>query len=540
MTIWIVTTGNSDVQLNTDANWKNLWRNVRDKFNNLTFEPVKNEEEERFTVPARVMGIVYGNQPDTDLDFPLLDTFSKLLHDKNVKPDKIIFILTDQENLFSSTNRRKNSPYWQDTYTLKPIFERYFKHKQKFPYTKVIEKTLQPKSGEKGLDNWNQVLTMVGNILSDPDVEFKKGEDIYVSHQAGTPAISSAVQFMSLSRFGKNVKFLVSNEYSKSADIVESSTYLRGIQIQQVKALIYPGGSPGAAKKLIEVEKIDTQTSELDKLVNFFNLNHSEVKEGSEFKEEGSEFKIEAATQRIVDALDLIGRFFNNKNYLQGITLLAAAQETFLKVAIKKEIQGKRLTLQIRGKSQTFNAEDLIQWQQAGLLFIRNPKDKGIYTDNLLKQVLNLTDADNEELSKIKREVLKQVNFPVSDFSKKLDKKNFNVINSNDGLLKWLRQLRSDFKAWKLLEWSCILKDKNSQYEDDLRNQLMHNLLGVEESEVIKYLLGNPDKTDVTDVMTAYNNHVKSLFIAEIKHLGLTYKTNKLEEQLKKLANDIR
>lgn len=519
MTIWIVTTGNSDVQLNTDANWKNLWRNVRDKFNNLTFEPVKNEEEERFTVPARVMGIVYGNQPDTDLDFPLLDTFSKLLHDKNVKPDKIIFILTDQENLFSSTNRRKNSPYWQDTYTLKPIFERYFKHKQKFPYTKVIEKTLQPKSGEKGLDNWNQVLTMVGNILSDPDVEFKKGEDIYVSHQAGTPAISSAVQFMSLSRFGKKVKFLVSNEYSKSADIVESSTYLRGIQIQQVKALIYPGGSPGAAKKLIEVEKIDSQTSELDeldKLVNFFNLNHSEVKEGSEFKEEGSEFKIEAATQRIVDALDLIGRFFNNKNYLQGITLLAAAQETFLKVAILSKIATINDTILLDGRQQRVSG--LIKWVPLGLFLSDTVKHQSIAN---------------------KKQILSKLKFPVENYRFEADQ-DFAITNRNFGMLAWLKRLEPNFKAWGLLKWSCK-KFRNS--DDDLRNQLMHNLLGVKESEVIKYLLGNPDRIAPTDVMTAYNtynNHVKSLFIAEIKRLGLTYNPNKLEEKLKKLANDIR
>ncbi|MBD2772613.1 hypothetical protein [Iningainema tapete] len=538
MTIWVVTIGSNDVQLQTEDRWNSLYSTVRNQFNNLRFMPSPVDEEKRFTVPARVMGIVYGNQPDfNNLVFPLLDTFSeKLLETSKTIPDKIIVLLTDQEELFaeSSNKRLKKCPYWKDTCTLKPILQRYFQ--EKFPKAEQIYKILKPEEGSKGLDHWDKTLKLVQETLS--HLEFNKLEDIYVSHQAGTPAISSAIQFVSLGRFGKRVKFLVSNEYKQdSAEVIKSSDYLRGIQIQQVKGLI-TSGSPGAARKLIEVEKIDVSAiSELDNLVNFFNLNRSGVNSGSEFE-------VESATQRIVDALDLIGKFLKNNSYLQGITLLTAAQETFLKAAIKNEISGIRLSLSINGKHQEFKAEDLIQWQQAGLLFIKNTKDKDKYQDNLLKQRLKITGTDEHEVTRIKIEVLKQLKFPVSDFDKKFNKRDFKVISSNSGLLKWLRQLRPDFqekdKAWAMLEWTCILKDDNSQYDDDIRNQLMHNLLGVEKDEVIKYLLGNQENPTVIEVTQAYNDYVKTPFLEALRFLGLTYKREKVDQRLQEVADAIR
>lgn len=250
MNIWIVTTGSSDVKLKTDENWVTLFRKVRNQLYNRQFTPTRppnTDDDEPFIVPARAMGIVYGTQLTDeyykDLHFPLLDAFSaKLLEKGKTYPDRIIVILTEQEAVFDEQDRKiEKSPYWQDTCTLKPIFEQYFQNQQYFPKVKSIDYLkLQPKSKVEGLDNWDKALLLVQQALSSLDVD--KNANVYVSHQAGTPAISSAVQFQSLAKFGKKVKFLVSNEFeeelSKKAEIIESSTYLQGLQLQEVKALL--------------------------------------------------------------------------------------------------------------------------------------------------------------------------------------------------------------------------------------------------------------------------------------------------------------
>ncbi|MEY2977458.1 MAG: hypothetical protein RLZZ435_1597, partial [Cyanobacteriota bacterium] len=102
---------------------------------------------------------------------------------------------------------------------------------------------LKAKSKSEGLDNWNSVLDLVKHEFD--SIQSDSGE-VYVSHQAGTPAISSAVQFCSLAKFGDRVRFLVSNEHtSELTDFVESSSYLRGIKREQAKELLknydYPG-----------------------------------------------------------------------------------------------------------------------------------------------------------------------------------------------------------------------------------------------------------------------------------------------------------
>ncbi|WP_333344185.1 hypothetical protein [Microcoleus sp. AT10-A2] len=189
--------------------------------------------------------MVYGSQLTDeyyqDLHFPLLDAFSaKLLEKGKTNPDKIILIMTDQEAVFDEEDRRvEKSPYWQDTCTLKPIFERYFQ--KKFPKIESIDYLeLKPQSKDEGLDSWNKALFLVQQALSSLDLD--KSANFYVSHQAGTPAISSAVQFETLAKFGKKVQFLVSNEYepdlAKKGDFIESSTYLQGMQVQEAKALL--------------------------------------------------------------------------------------------------------------------------------------------------------------------------------------------------------------------------------------------------------------------------------------------------------------
>lgn len=104
--------------------------------------------------------------------------------------------------------------------------------------------------GESGLDDWNHVLDIVrielGRLPIEPDAA-------YVSHQAGTPAISSAVQFASLAKFRNNVQFIVSNEYSQKVRTIPRSTYLRGIQCQEAKALLNNFDYPGI-EQLLEPE----------------------------------------------------------------------------------------------------------------------------------------------------------------------------------------------------------------------------------------------------------------------------------------------
>lgn len=248
MNIWIVTTGSSDVKLKTDEHWGTLFRKVRNQLYDRRFAPTKppnTDDDEPFIVPARAMGIVYGTQLTDeyyeDLHFPLLDAFSaKLLEKGKTNPDRIIVILSNQEVVFDDEDRIiDKSPYWQDTCTLKPIFERYFQ--ERFPKVKSIDYLeLKPKSQDEGLDNWNKALFLVQQALS--SLEFDKSANVYVSHQAGTPAISSAVQFDCLAKFGKKVKFLVSNEYeeklAEKGDFIESSTYLQGMVVQEAKALL--------------------------------------------------------------------------------------------------------------------------------------------------------------------------------------------------------------------------------------------------------------------------------------------------------------
>jgi hypothetical protein len=249
MNIWIVTTGNSDVQLKHDydkSKWQKRYRDIRSQLSNHLFEPFRPKNartEEPYTLPARVLGMVYS--PDLDdetyqnLHFPLLDTFTKGLEGKN-RPDKIFVILTNQENVFSTKDKTDyKCPYWQDTCRLQPILEKYFQ--KAFPQLKPNENIqyleLKPESKEQGLDNWEKCLILIEGKIS--NLPINKNAKIYVSHQAGTPAISSAVQFATLAKFDKQVKFLVSNEYEQGNPIdIPSSNYLKGIKLQEAKALL--------------------------------------------------------------------------------------------------------------------------------------------------------------------------------------------------------------------------------------------------------------------------------------------------------------
>lgn len=278
MNIWIVTIGNSDVQLsiNDKAKWNNLYRTGNAELNTKhNFQPVPKEDANTFLVPARVMGVIYGNQFNEengifqDLQFPLLDAFSLLLQGK-YKPDRIIVIFTNQESAYTNIDKQqKKCPYWKDTCTLKPLISEYFR--KKFPHIKEIEPLiLEPESKEYGLDNWDKALILVQDKLS--SLEFQPLDNIYVSHQAGTPAISSAVQFVSISKFGKKVKFLVSNEYEpENTRFITSSNYLRGIQLQEAKALLSRYDYTGV-KKLLKSYWSQSPNSQEQKLKELLQI----------------------------------------------------------------------------------------------------------------------------------------------------------------------------------------------------------------------------------------------------------------------------
>jgi len=217
--IWILTIGNRDVQLKKSGihRWNVLSRNLPHEFGE------ENKEKDMLLVPARAMGMALGEELGDPIHehlcFPLLDNFSqKLEQDIN----QIIVLLTDQRFIKQDClggDPVLDSPYWEDTCTLKPIIEKYLKGK--FPQSEINYVTIQSESESESLDSWNQVTKMITNQLFDSILGLIKDQDlnnIYVSHQAGTPAMSSAIQLLSLLRFGKKVKFLVSSK--REAEVI--------------------------------------------------------------------------------------------------------------------------------------------------------------------------------------------------------------------------------------------------------------------------------------------------------------------------------
>ena len=246
-TVWIVTIGNSDVRL--DASAKKAFVTLKDDpkkpekkkalgqyHNHSEFQPVEIKANQgQFSQKARVLGIIYGDTIATHWNyftFPLLDGFCQKLEEDKKKPDRIIILLTDQAAIFEDRNDPE-SPYWKDTCTLQPIFEKYFKDK----YDVSVEpRLLQPQKDQIGLDDWNATLTLVQKKFA--DLAINPDDTVIVSHQAGTPAISSAVQFASLSRFGGKVSFLTSNERTRVASLVLSSSYFESMQIEEAKKFL--------------------------------------------------------------------------------------------------------------------------------------------------------------------------------------------------------------------------------------------------------------------------------------------------------------
>ncbi len=277
MSIWILTTGNSDIILKHDKTWGSLYGEVRYDLECTEFaSPLPLDPKDKsagYTIPARVLGFVYENQPDyyeSDLKFPLLDTYCKYFGDNN-QPEKIIILLTDQSKIFEQDQiLDEKCPYWQDTCTLQPILEKYFQ--KAFPQLKHNEDIqyleLKPESKDQGLDNWEKSLILVQQKIS--TLPINKNANIYVSHQARTPAISSAVQFASLAKFDKQVIFLVSNEYEQGNPIhIPSSNYLKGIKLQEANALLKRYDYSGVQEILTNIweEPLNSQEQRISELL---------------------------------------------------------------------------------------------------------------------------------------------------------------------------------------------------------------------------------------------------------------------------------
>ncbi|TVP63060.1 MAG: hypothetical protein EA343_09110 [Nodularia sp. (in: Bacteria)] len=550
MTIWIITTGNSDVQLKTHEQWEEFYEEVSYSENNdignsgVDFLDIQRDKlSNLFPVPARVLGIVYQNHLQEnygDLKFPLLDTFCEHFSGNNDEtPSTIVVLLTDQKNIFINDEEELNekvqkteSPYWQDTCKLEPILRQYFKEKN-FK-GELLFFTLTPIS-DNGLDHWENTLNVVEKTLEEvkeklySKLKHHPQETIYVSHQAGTPAISSAVQFVSLSKF-PNVKFLCSNlfyekERKSEPQLVDVSNYWRGMQIQKAKQLIIKG-LPAAAKEILIGIVNDQTLAELNKIVDLFNINNSLPK--------GEEIQIKPEIHRVIIALDLVEIFFEQENYIQGVAILNATQETFLKAAILNQ------TKNING--YVVKLSSLVKWSERGL-FIQSQRN--------IKKIINLQKP---------LDILSQLNFPVpednhSDFKfwndyQRFEKKMFKLNNSRQ--FQWLCGLRQDLKKWQwqLLESSCQYKREG---EEDLRNQLLHNLQGVKKRDLIKYLLGHKqdlinlitkdNKEDSEIVCQVYQDRVRKPFIKALKLFALLPeppKENQLKLKLQEIANSLK
>lgn len=492
MAIWILTIGNSDIALKSKDTWLTDYEKTSafTQYGLYDVEPTEIPGEYgEYTAPARSVGEIYTPlledeelrelALEEDLTFPLIENYSGELQSRKLELEKIFVLLSDQSIYFAEDDRRSdNSPYWKDTITLWPILQQ--RLASKFPDCEVCQVVLEPE--DRGLDHWDSTLTLVKEKIK--SLKIPASTEIYVSHQAGTPAMSSALQFVCLSLFGSNVKFLVSNEYTKQPDLLPSSKYLKGIKLEQAKALIF--SSPGAARNIIrELDNISIPT-ELQELVDFFN-----IKKATNSLQ--SEFDLDSASRRIIDALELIRIFVDQESYLSAITLLSAAQETFAKAAILKEV-----------RFSFPNESNILEWSFEGL-HVPNAQFNEAY------------------------QFLRVMQCPVNNLQQdNYDKSWRRSINRNSLMLKWLQDLNSSFETWSCLRWSF---KHNKKYEIDLRNRLVHNLMGAEDKDVIRYLEGKEQKSTISNdsVLEVFEREVYQPFRKALKVFRFTLTPSSLE-----------
>ena len=278
--VWIVTTGNSDIQLTSIPDkWLDLCKEKKsdlkpclDEFRSK--EGISKQKTGLYTVVARLLGVIFSDKIDeyrNYFKFYLLDGFCKTINEKSIKPDRIIVLLTDQEAIFDISDRGDcDSPYWKDTCALEPILSRYLG--EKFESVEISFVFLNPKKDKKGLDNWNDTLILLQNRLQQKfdELGITSDDEVIVSHQAGTPAISSALQLTSLILFGGQVKFLVGSELDHNeTEFLNGSDYFKMLQIKELLDLLKRHDYSGitGVVKIIGFENSDNKTK-LDSLLN--------------------------------------------------------------------------------------------------------------------------------------------------------------------------------------------------------------------------------------------------------------------------------
>jgi hypothetical protein len=555
MTIWLVTIGSSDIELTEDGHssdhawnkqtdWLTGDYERRDQFSKSTSkfvepQPAQSGNTDNRSVLMRVLGIIYQNldkvyddsssikdKAPTYLKFPLLDEFIEIL--KNEKDLRVFVLLTDQSTLFSDPSevREPECPYWQDTKELKPILEWYFEDK-----LGVVPQfiTLEPWAEEegakkKGIDCWSEMLCEVRKQLNEAAKDLQlvadPEEKVYVSHQAGTPAISSALQFCSIAKFGDRVQFLVLNrEYEdqesiSKTELVESSEYIRAIKIEKAKQLI-DQGEPGAALALLDEkeskanDKLRSVINRLQDLVNLFNAKAID-------NPNDDELDIKNAAARIKNTLDIVGLLFKNEKYVLGIAILESAHETFVKASvihtwenIKKESshkfpisfgqdkEGKNIKLNKRTEIQI---SDELSWKDEGVMWYQGVDKSGEKQGEILHNRFQTYSI-----------------FKALECAEKLD-------------------------FW--LVFQVIFKEAPNPQSKEIRNQFMHNLRGITKEDVILYLSGQPEKNRDDSIRSIYQEKVVIPFHQALKDIGLWEAANlddrpSIQDRLDELIKDL-
>ncbi|KRH95849.1 hypothetical protein [Cylindrospermopsis sp. CR12] len=458
--IWILTTGNSDVQLKISGicRWNELSKKLPHEFGE------EDKEKDMFLVPARAMGMAIGEKLGYSIHehlcFPLLDNFSQKLEQEKKDINQIIVILTDQRFIRENCEDGDpglDSPYWKDTCTLKPIIEKYLK--SKFPQSEINYVTIQPKSESESLDSWDQVPKLIMKELfnSSSILGLMKDQDlnnIYVSHQAGTPAISSAIQFLSLSRFGKKVKFLVSNEYkSESTKIINTSNYLRGLKLQEAKILLKRFDYSGVLD-LLKDDLLDDPNNQDEKMDNIKNLLSAAIKWNT------SEFKVKSNTSKaegFIEELKKLPKFEKTAEERLKYYWWPAYEAAYL--AVVRIEQGNS----VEALFHSFRSVEglIVNWlkneypddiiENNGLIFKRSIIEK--LPNNIRKTI------EGEFFDKQNKKELPEKRIDHKFFFQTIKKLE---INKNDDMKKFYKVTKTQ------------------------RNKIFHNILGLSEEEVFK------------------------------------------------------
>jgi hypothetical protein len=499
MNIWFLTVGNSDIAFTDTNTWHESGgfdaTSAYSMCCDANWPTETKRNSKKYTAPARVTGEIYRKLfEDTDeelreiaineLKFPLIDSYFEWFNNNEETVDIVYVFLSDQKDVFSEGDRVEDCPYWKDTCELWPMLE--YRLKSGFPNAEIIPITLAPKSSESGLDHWDKTLTRIQTEIV--DLKLSNPDKVFVSHQAGTPAMSSALQFVTLASFGDRVEFLVGNEYQEnSVEPVPSSKYLRGIQIEQAKQLIQ-AGEPSAALT-IGIKDIDsTITKDLELVRDRMNLRETYQKGESQEKVRKQEFETAHVAKRIDDALDISEILLDKGKYALAITLLTATHETFLKAALRhvitpENVKGCEIIYRDRGQDRClkFDGSDVrLSWKNSGFWIQSCGQSVKAQNNNLLK------------------------------------------------ILKYVPQGKKI--GWELLEF---IGKYDRAREADLRNQFMHNLRGVTERDAIGYLIGAYlsddedkangliDQVEQYGVVKVYRRYVQQRFRDALCDVGL-------------------